>query len=184
LIAAHCSFASLIYLISYLNPSVPDAPTTTQCESFLFCFYAFLLCFPVDLWCFVSETHFSGRRFDWLRSSSIFVFVFLFLIGSVVFCMMLSSFFFLCRFYRETSVVMLLSNSFISCGQRDSDDLTVRVFLFLFSVSFLLLIHQIYSEKYQFSFNMVLLNVICSIKFLLDEIVIFLLFDILPFILI
>jgi hypothetical protein len=43
LIAAHCSFASLIYPISYLNPSVPDAPTTTQCESFLFCFYAFLL---------------------------------------------------------------------------------------------------------------------------------------------
>ena len=84
-----------------------------------------------------------------------FFLFFLFLIGSVVFCMMLSSFFFLCRFYRETSVVMLLSNSFISCGQRDNDDLTVRVFLFLFSVSFLLLIHQIYSEKYQFSFNMV-----------------------------
>jgi hypothetical protein len=79
LIAAHCSFASLIYPISYLNPSVPDAPTTTQCESFLFCFYAFLLCFPVDLWCFVSETHFSGRRFDWLRSSSnFFFFVFCF----------------------------------------------------------------------------------------------------------
>jgi hypothetical protein len=76
LISAHCSFASLIYPISFLNPLVPDAPTTTQCESFLFCFYAFLLCFPVDLWCFVSKTHFSGRRFDWLRSSSKFFFCF------------------------------------------------------------------------------------------------------------
>jgi hypothetical protein len=94
----------------------------------------------------VSETHFSGHRFDWLRSSSNFFF-FCFFVFNWIYGLLHDAeflFFFLCRFYRATSVVMLLSNSFISCGHRDSDDLTVRVFLFLFSISFLLLRRQIF----------------------------------------
>ena len=95
----------------------------------------FMLSFYVSLWiCSVLclKPISVGAILTGWEVLQIFFFVFLFLIGSVVFCMMLSSLFFLCRFYRATSVVMLLSNSFISCGHRDNDDLTVCVFLFLF----------------------------------------------------